>query len=99
VTAFDYRSRQLADDISELKATVIAAASVGWRLCSTSSRGHTSATVTAGISPVIRTGPPYRPGGSTAGRAFYEGDIADEPLINRILAEHTGIGVVSMARR
>jgi UDP-glucose 4-epimerase len=38
-------------------------------------------------------------GESTAGRAFYEGDIADGPLIDRILAKHTGIGVVSMARR
>jgi UDP-glucose 4-epimerase len=38
-------------------------------------------------------------GESTAGRACYEGDIADGPLIDRILAEHTGTGVVSMARR
>lgn len=98
MTAFNYRSGQPAHNISELKATVIAVASVGWRLCSTSSGGPTPATVTAGISPVILDRLTGR-GESTAGRAFYEGDIADGPLIDRILAKHSGIGVVSMARR
>jgi hypothetical protein len=37
MTTFNYRSEQIDQDISELKATVIAAASLSWRLCSTSS--------------------------------------------------------------
>jgi UDP-glucose 4-epimerase len=30
----------------------------------------------------------------TAGRAYYEGDIADGPLVDRIYAEHPDIGAV-----
>ena len=51
-----------------------------------------SACVDAGITPVIvdnlGTGRPE----FTAGRAFYEGDIADGALIDRIFADHPDIG-------
>jgi len=54
VTTFSDSSEQIAQNISELKATVIAAASVNWRLCSTSSEGRPpSATITAELNSVI----------------------------------------------
>ncbi len=54
-----------------------------------------SACSDAGISPVILdnlvTG---RPEFAAAGRAFYQGDIADGPLIDQIFTEHPDIGAV-----
>lgn len=53
-----------------------------------------SACSDAGISPVVLdslvTGRPE----FAAGRAFYQGDIADGPLIDRIFTEHPDIGAV-----
>jgi UDP-glucose 4-epimerase len=53
-----------------------------------------SACLDAGIEPVILdslvTGRPE----FVAGRDFYEGDIADGPLVDRIFAEHPGIHAV-----
>ncbi len=53
-----------------------------------------SACADAGITPVILdnlvTGRPE----FAAGRAFYRGDICDGPLIDRIFAEHPGVGAV-----
>jgi UDP-glucose 4-epimerase len=53
-----------------------------------------SACSDAGISPVIIDSLVTGRREFTAGRAFYEGDIADGPLIDRIFAEHPGIGAV-----
>ena len=53
-----------------------------------------SACSDAGISPVILDSLVTGRREFTAGRAFYEGDIADGPLIDRIFAEHPDIGAV-----
>jgi UDP-glucose 4-epimerase len=53
-----------------------------------------SACSDAGISPVILDGLVTGRREFALGRAFYEGDIADGPLIDRIFAEHPGIGAV-----
>ena len=53
-----------------------------------------SACSDAGISPVILDSLVTGRREFAAGRAFYEGDIADGPLIDRIFAEHPDIGAV-----
>ena len=53
-----------------------------------------SACLDAGISPVILDSLVTGRREFTAGRAFYEGDIADGPLVDRIFAEHPDIGAV-----
>ena len=53
-----------------------------------------SACSDAGISPVILDSMVTGRREFTAGHAFYQGDIADGPLIDRIFAEHPGIGAV-----
>ena len=53
-----------------------------------------SACSDAGISPVILDSLVTGRAEFAAGRAFYQGDIADGPLIDRIFAEHPGIGAV-----
>ena len=53
-----------------------------------------SACSDAGISPVILDSLATGRREFTAGRAFYEGDIADGALIDRIFAEHRGINAV-----
>ena len=53
-----------------------------------------SACLDAGISPVIVDSLVTGRREFTAGRAFYEGDIADGPLVDRIFAEHPDIGAV-----
>ena len=53
-----------------------------------------SACADAGISPVILDNLGTGRREFTAGRVFYEGDIADGPLIDRIFADHPGISVV-----
>jgi len=53
-----------------------------------------SACVDEGISPVILDSLVTGRREFTAGRAFYEGDIADGPLVDRIFAEHPDIGAV-----
>ena len=51
-----------------------------------------SACADAGISPVILDSLVTGRREFAAGRAFYQGDIADGPLIDRIFAEHPDIG-------
>ena len=53
-----------------------------------------SACSDAGISPVILDSMVTGRREFTAGHAFYQGDIADGRLIDRIFAEHPGIGAV-----
>jgi UDP-glucose 4-epimerase len=53
-----------------------------------------SACSDAGISPVILDSLVTGRREFAAGRAFYQGDIADGPLIDRIFAEHPDIGAV-----
>jgi len=53
-----------------------------------------SACLDAGISPVILDNLGTGRREFTKGRAFYQGDIADGPLIDRIFADHPGIGAV-----
>jgi UDP-glucose 4-epimerase len=53
-----------------------------------------SACLDAGISPVILDSLVTGRREFTAGRVFYEGDIADGQLIDRIFAEHPGIHAV-----
>ena len=53
-----------------------------------------SACSDAGISPVILDSLVTGRREFTAGRAFYAGDIADGPLIDRIFAEHPDIDAV-----
>ena len=53
-----------------------------------------SACSDAGITPVILDSLVTGRREFAAGRAFYQGDIADGPLIDRIFAEHPGIGAV-----
>ena len=53
-----------------------------------------SACLDAGMSPVILDSLVTGRREFTAGRSFYEGDIADGPLIDRIFAEHPDIGAV-----
>ena len=53
-----------------------------------------SACLDAGISPVILDSLVTGRREFTAGRAFYEGDIADGALIDQIFAEHPEIGAV-----
>ena len=53
-----------------------------------------SACLDAGISPVILDSLVTGRREFTAGRAFYAGDIADGPLVDRIFAEHPDIGAV-----
>jgi len=53
-----------------------------------------SACLDAGISPVILDNLVTGRREFTAGREFYQGDIADGPLVDRILAEHRDIGAV-----
>src|SRR6266700_2081061 len=53
-----------------------------------------SACADAGISPVILDRLVTGRREFAAGRAFYEGDIADGPLIDRIFSEHPGIDAV-----
>ena len=53
-----------------------------------------SACSDVGISPVILDSLVTGRREFAAGRAFYQGDIADGPLIDRIFAEHPGIGAV-----
>jgi UDP-glucose 4-epimerase len=53
-----------------------------------------SACLDAGISPVILDSLVTGRREFAAGRAFYEGDIADGPLVDRIFAEHPDIGAV-----
>ena len=53
-----------------------------------------SACLDAGVSPVILDSLVTGRREFTAGRAFYEGDIADGPLVDRIFAEHPDIGAV-----
>ncbi len=53
-----------------------------------------SACADAGISPVILDRLVTGRREFTAGRAFYQGDIADGPLIDRIFAEHPDIDAV-----
>ena len=48
----------------------------------------------AGISPVILDSLVTGRREFAAGHAFYQGDIADGRLIDRIFAEHPGIGAV-----
>jgi UDP-glucose 4-epimerase len=53
-----------------------------------------SACLDAGISPVILDSLVTGRREFAAGRAFFRGDIADGPLIDRIFAEHPDIGAV-----
>jgi UDP-glucose 4-epimerase len=53
-----------------------------------------SACLDAGISPVILDSLVTGRREFAAGRAFYEGDIADGPLVDRVFAEHPDIGAV-----
>ena len=53
-----------------------------------------SACLDAGISPVILDNLVTGRREFTSGRTFYEGDIADGPLVDRIFAEHADIGAV-----
>ncbi|MBV9795028.1 MAG: UDP-glucose 4-epimerase GalE [Actinobacteria bacterium] len=53
-----------------------------------------SACIDAGITPVIVDNLVTGRREFTAGRAFYEGDIADGALIDRIFADHPDIGAV-----
>jgi NAD(P)-dependent dehydrogenase (short-subunit alcohol dehydrogenase family) len=53
-----------------------------------------SACLDAGITPVILDNLVTGTRQLAAGRKFYEGDIADGPLVDRIFAEHPDIGVV-----
>ena len=53
-----------------------------------------SACSDAGISPVILDSLVTGRREFAAGAAFYQGDIADGPLVDRIFAEHPGISVV-----
>ena len=53
-----------------------------------------SACLDAGISPVILDSLVTGRREFTAGRVFYEGDIADGPLVDLIFAEHPDIGAV-----
>ena len=53
-----------------------------------------SACLDAEISPVILDSLVTGRSEFAAGRAFYQGDIAEGPLIDRIFAEHPGIGAV-----
>jgi UDP-glucose 4-epimerase len=53
-----------------------------------------SACLDAGITPVILDSLVRGRGEFTRGRAFYEGDIADGALVDRIFAEHPEISVV-----
>ncbi len=53
-----------------------------------------SACCDAGIEPVILDSLVTGRREFAAGRAFYEGDIADGPLVDRIFAEHPDIGAV-----
>ena len=53
-----------------------------------------SACLDAGISPVILDSLVTGRREFTTGRVFYEGDIADGPLVDRIFAEHPDIGAV-----
>ena len=53
-----------------------------------------SACLDAGITPVILDKLVTGRRQLAAGRKFYEGDIADGPLVDRIFAEHPDIGVV-----
>ena len=53
-----------------------------------------SACSDAGITPVILDNLVTGRREFAAGGAFYQGDIADGPLIDRIFAEHPGIGAV-----
>ena len=53
-----------------------------------------SACLDAGISPVILDSLVTGRREFAAGREFYEGDIADGPLVDRIFAEHPDIGAV-----
>jgi UDP-glucose 4-epimerase len=53
-----------------------------------------SACLDAGISPVILDSLVTGRREFTAGRPFYEGDIADGPLVDRVFAEHPDIDAV-----
>ena len=53
-----------------------------------------SACLDAGITPVILDNLVTGRRELAAGRNFYEGDIADGPLVDRIFADHPDIGVV-----
>ncbi|WP_406382932.1 UDP-glucose 4-epimerase GalE [Streptomyces sp. NBC_01618] len=53
-----------------------------------------SACADAGITPVVLDNLVTGRREFTAGRAFYEGDIADGPLIDRVFAEHPDIDAV-----
>ena len=53
-----------------------------------------SACLDAGITPVILDSLVTGRREFTAGRAFYEGEICDGPLVDRIFAEHPDIGAV-----
>jgi UDP-glucose 4-epimerase len=53
-----------------------------------------SACLDSGISPVILDSLVTGRREFTAGREFYEGDIADGPLVDRIFAEHPDIDAV-----
>jgi UDP-glucose 4-epimerase len=53
-----------------------------------------SACIDAGITPVILDNLVTGKRQFTAGRAFYEGDIADGPLIDRIFRDHPDISAV-----
>lgn len=52
-----------------------------------------SALLDAGIAPVILDNLSTGPRAFTDGRIFYEGDIADSDLLDRIFVEHPDIGV------
>jgi UDP-glucose 4-epimerase len=53
-----------------------------------------SACLDAGIEPVVLDNLVTGRAEFAAGRVFYEGDIADGPLIDRIFAEHPDLGAV-----
>ena len=53
-----------------------------------------SACLDAGITPVVVDNLVTGRREFTAGRAFYEGDIADGPLIDRVFAEHPDLAAV-----
>jgi len=53
-----------------------------------------SACLDAGITPVILDSLVTGRREFAAGRAFYEGDIADGPTVDRVFAEHPNIGAV-----
>jgi UDP-glucose 4-epimerase len=53
-----------------------------------------SACIDAGITPVIVDNLVTGKRQFAAGRAFYEGDIADGPLIDRIFGDHPDISAV-----